>query len=126
LEELNLSGNKLGNEGVVQVLKGLAVAKSIKKVYLSDNGWSSDSIDVMEALLDCMVKNKVLVRYDLQYNVMTDEGVLKIVEFLGQAPHVCEISIAEFVSEETLLAFRDAIAANKPKKGKKGKGKKKK
>ena len=64
-------------------MKGLAVAKSIKKVYLADNGWSSDSIEVMDALLDCMKKNKVLVRYDLQYNVMTDEGVMKIVEFLG-------------------------------------------
>ena len=30
-----------------------------------DNGWSSDCPDVMAALLDCMVKNKVLVRYDL-------------------------------------------------------------
>jgi len=65
LEEFNLSGNKLGNDGVCQILKGLAVAKSIKKVYLADNGWSSDCPDVMAALLECMVKNKVLVRYDL-------------------------------------------------------------
>jgi len=57
---------------------------------------------------------------------MTEPGVLKLVEFLGQAPHVCDIQIAEFVEETTITAFRDAIAANKPKKGKKGKGKKKK
>jgi hypothetical protein len=47
------------------------------------------------------------------------------VDFLGQAPHVSEIQIAEFVSEETLTKFKDAILANKPKKGKKGKKKKK-
>lgn len=46
-------------------------------------------------------------------------------DFLGQAPHVSEIQIAEFVSEETLAKFKDAILANKPKKGKKGKKKKK-
>lgn len=102
LEELNLSGNKLGNEGVSKVLQGLAVAKTIKKIYLADNGWGSDDNDVMDSLQDTMVKNKVLVKYDLQHNVMTEEGVLKIVNYLAKAPHVCDIQIAEFVSEETI------------------------
>ena len=37
LEEINLSGNMLGNEGVCKVLQGTAVAKSLKKMYLADN-----------------------------------------------------------------------------------------
>lgn len=37
LEEINLSGNILGNEGVCRVLIGASVAKSLKKIVLADN-----------------------------------------------------------------------------------------
>lgn len=37
LEELNLSGNHLRNEGAIIVLRGVSIAKSLKKIYLSDN-----------------------------------------------------------------------------------------
>jgi Ran GTPase-activating protein (RanGAP) involved in mRNA processing and transport len=37
LEELNLTGNHLRNEGVNIVLRGLSIAKSLKKIYLTDN-----------------------------------------------------------------------------------------
>jgi Ran GTPase-activating protein (RanGAP) involved in mRNA processing and transport len=37
LEELNLTGNHLRNEGVIVVLRGLSIAKSLKKIFLTDN-----------------------------------------------------------------------------------------
>lgn len=37
LEEINLSGNRLRNDGVVQVLKGASVAKKLNKINLQDN-----------------------------------------------------------------------------------------
>lgn len=37
LEDINLSGNMLGNEGIKKVLHGTAVAKSLKKIWLGDN-----------------------------------------------------------------------------------------
>jgi hypothetical protein len=37
LEEVNLSGNLLRNEGVRKVLFGTSIAKSLKKIYLADN-----------------------------------------------------------------------------------------
>ena len=37
LKELDVTGNRLRNEGVVQVLKGVQVAKSLEKIYLADN-----------------------------------------------------------------------------------------
>jgi Ran GTPase-activating protein (RanGAP) involved in mRNA processing and transport len=37
LEELNLTGNHLRNEGVIVLLKGLSIAKSLKKIFLTDN-----------------------------------------------------------------------------------------
>ncbi len=37
IEELNLAGNHLRNEGAIVVLRGVSIAKSLKKLYLSDN-----------------------------------------------------------------------------------------
>ena len=37
LEDLFLNGNLLRNEGVCKVLTGVAIAKSLKKIHLSDN-----------------------------------------------------------------------------------------
>ena len=42
------------------------------------------------------------------------------------ASHVFEIGIDERIAKETLENFKEKLAANKPKKGKKGKGKGKK
>lgn len=37
LEEINLSGNRLRNDGVVEVLKGASAAKKLGKLNLQDN-----------------------------------------------------------------------------------------
>lgn len=37
LEELNLSGNHLRNDGVIVVLRGVSINKNLKKIYLADN-----------------------------------------------------------------------------------------
>lgn len=42
LEELNLTGNHLRNEGVMILLRGLSIAKSLKKIYLTDNQFNDD------------------------------------------------------------------------------------
>ena len=125
LQELNLSGNHLRNEGTIMVLKGTSIAKELKKIYLADNQFMEED-DVLEAIDMCMKKNQNLGRYDFRYNFISDYGVQAICETLDQANHVFEIEIPERISKETLEMFRDKIAANKPKKGKKGKGKKKK
>lgn len=53
-------------------------------------------------------------------------GVMRICDIIEIANHVYEVEIPERISKETLDAFKEKISANKPKKGKKGKGKKKK
>jgi hypothetical protein len=50
-------------------------------------------------------------------------GVERLAEYLETANHVFEVEISERVAKETLELFRERLAANKPKKGKK-KGKK--
>ena len=37
LEELNLTGNHLRNEGIIILLRGLSIAKCLKRISLSDN-----------------------------------------------------------------------------------------
>ena len=49
IELVNLSGNQLGNEGIIDVFKGLAANKSLNKVMLADCHWE-DSEEVMAAM----------------------------------------------------------------------------
>lgn len=120
-----MSGNHLRNEGTIQVLKGTSVAKQLKKIYLADNQFMEED-EVLEAIDKCMKKNQTLGRYDFRYNFISDYGVQAISDTLEEANHVYEVEIPERISKETLEQFKERITANKPKKGKKGKGKKKK
>lgn len=77
----------------------------------------------MDAIHKCFITNKKLTRYDLKNNDIKDEGVFRIIDALGEAPHVIEVEISGAIEETTFAAYKDALAANKP--GKKKKGKKK-
>jgi hypothetical protein len=73
IEDINLSGNVLGNEGVERVLIGASVAKSLKKLALADNQFQ-DSEDWLKAIRFCMEKNQKLTKYDFKYNNISDNG----------------------------------------------------
>lgn len=130
LEEVNLSGNLLMNEGVVQILKGLSIAKSLKKILLADNQFSFDEEEVMKTLEFCMKKNEKLAKYDLKYNTVSIEALSKLTEILKENSHVSDVEVPEKVdsieAKEIFEAFRKQLAENKPKKGKGKKGGKKK
>lgn len=132
LEEINLTGNLLKDEGVVKVLHGVSIAKSLKRLAIADNQFS-DTEKVMQALEFCMGKNDRLGRYDLKYNNIGTEGLVKLTDILRQYTHVFDVEIPERVEsieeKENFEAFRKQLDENKPKKGKGkkgGKGKKKK
>lgn len=95
LEELNLTGNHLRNEGVTIVLRGLSIAKSLKKIFLTDNQFNDDP-DMLEAFKSCIKKNRTLGRYDLMYNNIQEEGVNFFIEMLeNEAKHVYELEFSE-------------------------------
>lgn len=130
LEELNLSGNVLGNDGVCRVLIGASVAKSLKKLSLADNQFQDDE-DWLKSLRFCMEKNQKLTKYDFKYNNITDNGLQKITEYLQDTcQHVIGFEIPPRIEDpEIFTAFDNQLKANLKagKKGKKkGKGKKKK
>uniref|UniRef100_A0A7S3MVC8 Uncharacterized protein n=1 Tax=Strombidium inclinatum TaxID=197538 RepID=A0A7S3MVC8_9SPIT len=120
---MNLGGNHLRNEGTIEVLRGTSIAKSLKKIFLSDNQFMEED-DVLNAIDMCMKKNTNLGRYDFRFNFISDYGVQKICDTITEANHVFEVEIPERISKETLDMFREKISANKPKKGKKKGGKK--
>jgi hypothetical protein len=73
VQELILTGNLLRNEGVKIILRGVSIAKELKKIYLADNQFNEDD-DVLEAIKSCMSKNKSLARYDFKNNDLKDKG----------------------------------------------------
>lgn len=129
LEEVNLSGNLLMNEGIITILRGVAIAKSLKKILIADNQFNDDE-DVCKALDFCMRKNQHLGKYDLKYNNIGEAGLIKLTETLKNNTHVHDVEVPEKVEnveeKEVFDAFRKQLAENKPKKGKGKKGGKKK
>ena len=71
-----LTGNELKNEGVIQVLNGVSIAKELKKIYLADNQFNEGGEEkkTLEAIKACMARNKSLARYDFRNNDLKDEG----------------------------------------------------
>jgi len=143
LEDINLSGNMLGNEGIIKVMQGTSVAKSLKKIWLSDNQFN-DEEDVLKAIMFCWVKNIRLGKYDFKHNMISGEGKYTVTDIFltpifsiglsiltdcleKEATHVFDVEIPERINDkEVFKRFSDQLKANKPKKGRKGKGKGKK
>lgn len=72
-----------------------------------------------------MKSNTTLGKYDLKHNAISDEGIEEICKILGEANHVNQVTMSEFISADAMNMLTEALAANKPAKGKKGKKKKK-
>ena len=128
LKELNLTGNRLRNEGIPIVMKGLAVNKSLSKIYLADNQFGEEE-QVLESIKFAWHKNTHLGKYDFKFNALYNVGVEKLTEFMETATHIFDVEVSERVDREVLEKFKERAKANKPKKkkkGRKGKSKKKK
>ena len=104
LEELNLSGNHLRDSGTIELLKGVSVSKSLKKLIISDNQFF-ETDEVLDAIEKCFKRNKTLGNYDFKHNFISDDGVLRIADILEVASHVGKVEISERISKETLEIF---------------------
>ena len=81
---------------------------------------------MLATIENCMKSNLVLAKYDIKHNTIEDAGIVKLTEMLKVYRHVQMIALSEWIRSEVIEAFNEAMTANKPAKGKKGKGKKKK
>jgi len=73
LELLELDGNFLRNEGTIELLRGVSIAKSLKQLVLADNQFLEED-EVLDAIDTCMTRNQTLGRYDFKYNFISDYG----------------------------------------------------
>lgn len=89
------------NEGIIQIFQGLACAKSITNAYLSDCQWD-DSEEVLAAMRMAMTQNTTLGKYDLKHNTVSDEGIETICEILGEARHVSQVTMSEWITSEAM------------------------
>ena len=120
--ELGLTGNPILNEGAIKIFQGLACAKSLNTIYISDCQWEANE-QVMAAIKNCMTTNLLLAKYDIKHNSIEDEGLDQLTEILGTARHVSMVMVSEWLMSESFTKLQDALVANKPAKGKKGKKK---
>jgi Ran GTPase-activating protein (RanGAP) involved in mRNA processing and transport len=73
LTSLDLTGNHLRNEGIVDVMRGVQIAKTLERLVVADNQFGEEEI-VLNAFKKSMIKNQVLGKYDLRFNAVYNEG----------------------------------------------------
>lgn len=101
MQELNISGNPIENEGAIKVLQALGAAKTLESIMMADCGFD-ESEEVMQAIKFSMTHNKVLARYDFKHNSITsDDGIETLCDILKDTPHVCYIGLSEWIQSDT-------------------------
>ena len=79
---------------------------------------------MMEIIKNCMNTNLTLAKYDLKHNEIGDAQIDQLTEILSTtAKHVQMIMLSQWLQSEAYNRLQEAMAANKPAKGKKGKKK---
>jgi Ran GTPase-activating protein (RanGAP) involved in mRNA processing and transport len=106
LKRLNLTGNHLRNEGIMELLRGVSCAKVLEQFNIADNQFGEEE-EVLQAFKFCMKKNQTLGHYDLKFNAINDEGVKFLTEVLIEAEHVYDVEISERVTQEILKEFKE-------------------
>ena len=69
-------------------------------INIADNQFNDDK-SVMDAIELCWRKNKSLGWYNFAYNNLFDnDGIQKIIEFLGPCNHVYKVEVSERAGEQ--------------------------
>lgn len=75
IEKLNLSDNKLGNEGVVYLSEALSVNNILKEIILKANDIGNEGA---VALAEALQHNSSLTKLDLQGNRIKPQGAVSL------------------------------------------------
>ena len=81
------------------ILRGVSIAKELKKIYLADNQFNEEP-EMLEAIKTCMTRNKTLAKYDFKQNDLKDAAIIFFTEMLGpeeegKISHVTELECGE-------------------------------
>jgi Ran GTPase-activating protein (RanGAP) involved in mRNA processing and transport len=111
--ELNLCGNKLGNEAAATVFRTLPSVPSLTVLDLSNNGIFFEKRSI-EALCQGMVASPNLKVIGLAGNRLTEEGGKAIWAALQQAKQVTHMSVDAMISRDTYKSIRTLLKARRP------------
>lgn len=120
IEKLELKGNYLGDEGIVEVFHGCRRTKSLQHIDVSDNKFT-DTPEVVDALRFLFTNNTSISTYNLSGNQISDQGAHKLVNGMIGQSHLTAVMVTERCSVQTFEAIEEITSAKKGKK----KGKKK-
>ena len=82
--------------------KGLTANKALTSVNVADNQFSDENDDVLKAMKTCMLRNKTLGSYDINYNFIEETGILFLVDLLPQCEHILKLEIPPRADKEVL------------------------
>jgi len=122
IEVLELRGNYLRNQGIIDVFTGARRAKCLRELDVFDNKFT-DTPEVIEAIKDLFANNQKLENYNLAGNQVSDEGAAKLVAGMIGQTHLKQVLVPERCSLKTFEALETVLAAGKGKKKGKKKGK---
>ncbi len=90
VESLDLSYNKLGNDGIFYISSSLKVNSTLQKLNLMNCSLSAEDINV---LVESMLSNTSLWCLDLCYNPISDAGAAHIADFLKHNTRLTEVRL---------------------------------
>lgn len=118
IEKLELRGNYLGDDGIVEVFHGCRRTKSLQDIDVFDNKFT-DTPDVIDALRFLFMNNTSIKNYNLGGNQISDQGAHKLVTGMIGQTHLQAVFVTERCSMKTFEAIEEITSAKKKKKGKK-------
>jgi len=130
LQELDLQGNLLGNEGSGQIFHALKINQSLTKLNLADTCMEGNDF-FSDRFIEMLTCNSCLSVLDLRLNNILEECVKEVLERMKSAASgrinavIYEIMFPEGkISEETIEDYYKFLLPNKKSKKGKKKGKK--
>ena len=130
LLDIDLQGNRLGNEGGLKVLHSLRINQSLSRLNLADTGIDGDE-HLVDKIIEMLTANTCLCVLDLRLNNIFDDCAKDILDRMKNAANgrvnntVYEIIFPEDkVEEDTVEEFHKFLFPNKKSKKGKKKGKK--
>jgi hypothetical protein len=128
LVDLDLRGNALGSEGLLELARAVSTNTKLEGLVLADNSIGTSASEVNQAAIEALggalaapATTSALARVDLEMNSWTLEDAERFVPFLESNPKVVLFKIDTSLPSELFdKLFKDETGK------KKGKGKKKK
>jgi len=110
LEELNLNGNKLGDDGVQILSKGILNTNTLKVLQVNNIGITAIGTSAIAISLQCNTSLEVL---HMSFNAIEDDGAMVIAQIICNSKTLKKLNIHEIgISAEGSTAIAESLQNN--------------